>query len=92
MFKDTLNFQCYLPLAHIMEFMCHLFMAAMGCPVGYGTPFTLFDGTPGLTNDSKGDLTLIKPEMMIGVPLMLDRIRKLVENKIKVSEQSCTQL
>jgi len=70
---------CYLPLAHIMENYSSFAFLATGRPFAFGSPSTLLGSSPGLMPGSKCDCVVVKPKVMIGVPLMFDRIRKTIE-------------
>ena len=81
-FSSNAQYICYLPLAHIMEnYASHTFLL-MGQGVAFGSPFTLLDSSPGLMKGSLCDAVVIKPEVMVGVPLMFDRVRKTVESVV----------
>lgn len=79
---DT-TYASYLPLAHILECCAQMIILSLGSKVGFATATTLVDGSPGLAPGCVGDLSLLRPEVMVGVPLILDRMRKQVESKIK---------
>ncbi|OQR78922.1 long-chain-fatty-acid--CoA ligase 4-like [Tropilaelaps mercedesae] len=68
----------YLPLAHIFELCCEMVSIALGVRIGYASPLTLTDKSTGVKTGSKGDATLLRPTVMVSVPLILDRIRKSV--------------
>ncbi|XP_054165774.1 long-chain-fatty-acid--CoA ligase 4-like [Oppia nitens] len=68
-----------LPMAHILEMSAQLFFISNGLSVGYASVNTLTDRSPGLKRGIKGDLTLLKPTIMTSVPLILDRMRKIIE-------------
>ncbi|CAD5121757.1 DgyrCDS10234 [Dimorphilus gyrociliatus] len=68
----------YLPLAHILELTCEISLIAYGASLGFGSPLTLTDKSPKIKSGSKGDLAALRPTLMAGVPLVLDRLFKLV--------------
>lgn len=68
----------YLPLAHAFEISGEHFFFVMGVPVAYSSPHTLTDKSTAVMSGCKGDATVLQPTIMIAVPLMLDRIRKTV--------------
>ncbi|CAG2163056.1 unnamed protein product [Oppiella nova] len=72
----------YLPMAHIMEMSAQLFFISNGLSVGFATIQTLTDKSTGLKKGMKGDLTLLKPTIMTAVPLILDRIRRVIEDTV----------
>lgn len=72
----------YLPLAHIFELCCSLYAFAKRARIGYATPLTLLSTSPGLGKKSICDIEVLKPHMMIGVPLVLDRSRKGIDAQL----------
>lgn len=73
----------YLPLAHIFEFCIESVMLYHGVKYGFATPHTLTDKSPGLLAGQIGDLSQLKPTVMIIVPLILDRIVQGVKQALK---------
>ena len=73
----------YLPLAHIFEFTSDLVMFFNGIPIGFSSAFTLTDESPGIFPGQKGDLSLLKPTIFITVPLVLERLKKAISDKIE---------
>jgi long-chain acyl-CoA synthetase len=73
----------YLPLAHIMELMCENACLACGVPVGYSSPLTLSDQSSKIKRGSKGDVSVLKPTFMVAVPMIMERMRTAVMDKIK---------
>ncbi|XP_071041001.1 long-chain-fatty-acid--CoA ligase 4 isoform X2 [Parasteatoda tepidariorum] len=73
----------YLPLAHTFEITTECYFFVVGVPVGYSSPITLTDKSTGIMPGCKGDASLLKPTIMIAVPLMCDRIRKGVMEVMK---------
>ena len=57
-------------------------MFSVGIRIGYSTPNTLTDMGTAIRQGDKGDATLLKPTFMAAVPLVLDRIRKGIYDKI----------
>lgn len=82
----------YLPLAHIFEFCIESVMLYHGLKFGFSTPHTLTDKSPGLLQGQSGDLTLLKPTVMIIVPLILDRIVQGVKQALKAQSYFKEQL
>ncbi|KAK8778944.1 hypothetical protein V5799_019704 [Amblyomma americanum] len=72
--EDT--YAAYLPLAHMFELSFELVVLCVGARIGYSTPLTLTDESGAVASGCPGDATLLKPTMMICVPLVADRIRK----------------
>ncbi|XP_023240362.1 long-chain-fatty-acid--CoA ligase 4-like [Centruroides sculpturatus] len=74
--KEDDFFLAYLPMAHIYEQLAENFCLVNKIPIGYSSSLTLTDKSPGLKAGCKGDISLIRPTLLPAVPLMLDRIRK----------------
>ena len=72
----------FLPLAHILEFIAENTIFCAGIKIGYGSPFTMTDLSTGIIKGQPGDLTLLKPTVIPGVPLVLERIRKTIFEKL----------
>ena len=72
----------YLPLAHNLEFTSETLQFAIGSAIGFSSPHTLTDFSPQVKTDCLGDLKLVKPGAIAGVPIIFDRIRKSIEDKI----------
>ena len=66
----------YLPLAHIFEITQEIIVLSLGIKVGYSTPATLTDSSPGIISGNLGDINVLKPTVMAAVPIILDRICK----------------
>ena len=77
------TYVAYLPMAHILEASVQMFLFAGGVKIGYATPFTLNESAPGLAEGEVCDLKLLKPTVMTCVPLVLDRFRKEMYNKLR---------
>ena len=58
------------------------FFISNGLSVGFATIHTLTDTSTGLTKGVKADLTLLKPTIMTAVPLILDRIRRVIQDTV----------
>ncbi|KAI9254564.1 hypothetical protein BDA99DRAFT_161013 [Phascolomyces articulosus] len=68
----------FLPLAHVLEFIIEFIMVTVGIPIGYATARTLMPGSVAGKNGQgkgKGDLELLSPTIMVGVPAIWERIR-----------------
>lgn len=78
---DSCNSHTYygfLPLAHSLEMIAELVFFGSGVKIGYGSTFTMIDRASAIMKGQKGDFTLLKPTIIAGVPLILDRIRKTI--------------
>nr|XP_046917028.1 LOW QUALITY PROTEIN: long chain acyl-CoA synthetase 9, chloroplastic-like [Dermatophagoides farinae] len=73
----------YLPMAHVLELTLEVFFCVGGVRLGYASPFTLTDSAPGLARGQKPDIKLLRPTVMTTVPLVLDRIIKEVNDKLR---------
>ena len=78
-YSSKSRYICFLPLAHIMEHYASLAILIKGCGLAIGSPYTLLASSPGLKSNSLCDAVVVQPEVMVGVPLMFDRVRKTVE-------------
>ena len=56
---------------------------ASGISIGYSSPFTLTDRSSKIKEGHQGDLSVLKPTIMITVPLVLEQIFKNVQEKLK---------
>ncbi|GBG65673.1 hypothetical protein CBR_g51973 [Chara braunii] len=72
----------FLPLAHIFALIAELTMILEGVSVGYGSPLTLSDSSSKIKKGTSGDLTALKPTLMIVVPTILDRIYDAVKKQV----------
>jgi long-chain acyl-CoA synthetase len=59
------RFLCFLPLAHILEFVYELCAIHWGGTIGYGSPRTLVDDS---VRNSKGDIQEFKPTILVAYP------------------------
>ncbi|TVU11007.1 hypothetical protein EJB05_44565 [Eragrostis curvula] len=72
----------YLPLAHVFELAAETVMLASGAAIGYGSALTMTDTSNKIKKGTKGDVSVLKPTLMISVPAILDRIRDAVFKKV----------
>lgn len=73
----------YLPLAHVLELAGEFFFLSLGMAIGYGSPLTMTDKSTGIKKGCPGDMTLLKPTIVTGVPLVLDRMTKGINEEIE---------
>lgn len=78
-------YYAFLPLAHTFELIAEMVFFGGGIAIGYGSATTMVDEAPGLKKAVPGDLKLLRPTVMCSVPLVLDRIRKKVEDRFASS-------
>ncbi|KAL9644312.1 hypothetical protein ABK040_005773 [Willaertia magna] len=71
----------YLPLAHILEMAAEHVVLKRGGRIGYANPKTLTDKGAR----PKGDLEVIAPGVLVGVPRVFDTIKKGALEKLKKS-------
>ena len=57
-------------------------MLASGTAIGYGSVLTMTDTSNKIKKGTKGDVSVLKPTLMISVPAILDRIRDAVFKKV----------
>ncbi|AES59833.1 putative long-chain-fatty-acid--CoA ligase [Medicago truncatula] len=81
--KDV--YLAYLPMAHILELAGENLMAAVGIPIGYGSPLTLTDTSSKIKKGTKGDATVLMPTLLAAVPAILDRVRDGVFKKVNAT-------
>lgn len=79
---DSQVYVAYLPMAHIFEMIITQSTFATGIEFGFGSPFTFLRGSPGLAEGTVSDAEVMRPTFIIAVPLMLDRIRKTIEEQV----------
>ncbi|KAF1744443.1 hypothetical protein MXB_5596 [Myxobolus squamalis] len=58
-------------------------MIGFGKTIGFATPRTLFDTSDMIITGTKGDLAVLKPNIIITVPLLLERIKNKVIEKVQ---------
>ncbi|XP_032685154.1 long-chain-fatty-acid--CoA ligase 3 isoform X2 [Odontomachus brunneus] len=75
----------FLPLAHVFELLAESVCLLTGVSIGYSTPLTLIDSSSKIQKGSKGDASVLRPTCLTAVPLILDRISKGINEKVKKS-------
>ena len=81
--NQEVKYIAYLPLAHIFEFLVQHIMFISGVEIGYSSPNTLIETGTAIRKGDKGDMNALNPSIMIAVPLILDRIKKGINNKMR---------
>ena len=89
---DNHIYYAYLPLAHTLEMIAEMAMFSAGIHIGYGSPYTITDNGTAIIKGQKGDLRVLKPTIMAGVPLILDRIRKTITDRFEGKDPFWKQL
>ena len=74
----------YLPLAHVLELASEIGVLLKGVAVGYSSASTLTDNSTAVKTGEIGDLRILKPTVMASVPVVLERLKKAVEEKVAV--------
>lgn len=77
------TYMSYLPLAHVLALVAEFFFLAHGSFIGYSSPHTISDESTAIKRGQRGDAILLKPTFLASVPLVLDRIRKGIVQKIE---------
>lgn len=77
------TYMSYLPLAHVLALVAEFFFLAHGTLIGYSSPHTISDESTGVKKGQRGDAVILKPSVIAAVPLVLDRIRKGIVQKIE---------
>uniref|UniRef100_A0A131Y9J6 long-chain-fatty-acid--CoA ligase n=1 Tax=Rhipicephalus appendiculatus TaxID=34631 RepID=A0A131Y9J6_RHIAP len=75
----------YLPLAHMLELAAEILLIGAGARIGYSSPFTITDNASAVAKGCRGDVTLLQPTVFACVPLIVDRLRKGV-NEVAASK------
>ncbi|XP_037575027.1 long-chain-fatty-acid--CoA ligase 4 [Dermacentor silvarum] len=75
----------YLPLAHMLELAAETLLFGAGARIGYSSPLTITDNSSAVAKGCRGDVTLLQPTVFVCVPLIVDRLRKGV-NEIAASK------
>ncbi|XP_076763452.1 acyl-CoA synthetase long-chain [Xylocopa sonorina] len=75
----------FLPLAHVYELLAESVCLLTGVPIGYSSPLTMIDSSSKIQRGSKGDASVLHPTCLTAVPLILDRISKGINEKVKRS-------
>jgi len=73
-------FLCFLPLAHILEFVYELCAILWGGTIGYATVKTL---TEASTRNCKGDIKEFRPTVLVGIPAVWESIRKGIIGRVQ---------
>lgn len=74
-----------LPLAHVYELLAESAALLIGIPIGYSTALTLLDTMPKVKTGTLGDARQLCPSAMTAVPLILDRVRKGIMDKVALN-------
>ena len=80
---DNDVYMAYLPLAHVMELIAESLALLYGVPIGYSSPLTMTDKSTKIKQGQQGDATVLRPSIIISVPLVLERIHKALQDKIE---------
>lgn len=80
---DTDRYLGYLPLGHVLELSAECIFMRNGSTIAYSSPMTLTSQSPLIKKGAKGDAELFKPTIMAAVPLVLDRLKSAIHQKVK---------
>ncbi|XP_014219278.1 long-chain-fatty-acid--CoA ligase 4 isoform X2 [Copidosoma floridanum] len=83
--RDDDVFMGFLPLAHVFELLSESVCLLNGVPIGYSSPLTMIDSSSKIQKGCKGDASVLHPTCLTAVPLILDRISKGINEKVKKS-------
>lgn len=72
----------YLPLSSSFEFVMENVLIMTGIGIAYSSPSTLTDLSPTLKDGTVGDINIIEPSSLLGVPLILDRLKKGINEQV----------
>uniref|UniRef100_A0A0N4Z6F0 long-chain-fatty-acid--CoA ligase n=1 Tax=Parastrongyloides trichosuri TaxID=131310 RepID=A0A0N4Z6F0_PARTI len=72
----------YLPLSHIMELIGEMYNISVGARLAFSSPLTLVTNGPKLKPGVLGDLVVSKPHFLPLVPMIMNRIKKAVDEKL----------
>ncbi|XP_065172166.1 LOW QUALITY PROTEIN: long-chain-fatty-acid--CoA ligase 4-like [Atheta coriaria] len=72
----------FLPLAHVFELLVESVCLCAGVSIGYSSALTMVDSSSKIKKGTKGDASVLCPTVMTGVPLILDRISKNIQEKV----------
>ncbi|XP_071749202.1 LOW QUALITY PROTEIN: long-chain-fatty-acid--CoA ligase 4-like [Lepeophtheirus salmonis] len=78
---DKESYIGYLPLAHIFELSVEIALFGKGIPIGFSGPNTLMNSGSMVKEGQLGDICELKPTYMAVVPLIADRIYKIIIQK-----------
>jgi long-chain acyl-CoA synthetase len=65
--------------------MCESISFLSGIPIGYSSPLTMTDNSSKVKRGCKGDCSVLRPTIMVTVPLILERIYKGINEKVSES-------
>ena len=83
LFKKDDVYIGYLPLAHSFELAVEMLCISYGISIGYRHPLTLTNKSSGIKQGTEGDVVALKPHALVAVPLVLDNIRKGINDEMK---------
>ena len=75
-------FAGYLPMAHLFGYIMNLGMFISDSQIAFCSPLTLLDSSSAHIPGQVGDIKLIRPEFLVAVPLVLERILKEIYRKL----------
>ncbi len=82
-FRSKDRYIAYLPLAHVLELLAETSCLLYGIKIGYSSAQTLTNKSTKVRAGCKGDANLLRPTLMCGVPLILERIYKSIVDTMR---------
>ncbi|KAA6358521.1 MAG: long-chain acyl-CoA synthetase, partial [Streblomastix strix] len=73
-FHEDSSYYAYLPLAHVFEFIIEFAVMTIGGKIGYSS---------GDTKEIINEVAVLKPELFVGVPRVLNKIYEAFQNAIQ---------
>jgi len=90
--RDDDAYIAYLPLAHVLELLAESVMFLLGIGIGYSNPHSLTDSGTMIMKGARGDAPTLRPTIMAAVPVILDKIYKGINTKIRLGGKFKTDL
>ena len=72
----------YLPLANVVELVVETQVLISGGAIGYSSAVTLTDCSASVKSGSVGDATVLRPTIILGVPLVTERLYRSIRDDI----------
>lgn len=82
-FRSRDRYIGYLPLAHVLELLAEASVLMYGIKIGYSSAHTLTNKSTKVKAGSKGDANYLRPTLMCGVPLILERVYKSIVDTMR---------
>uniref|UniRef100_A0A0K0G452 long-chain-fatty-acid--CoA ligase n=1 Tax=Strongyloides venezuelensis TaxID=75913 RepID=A0A0K0G452_STRVS len=76
------TYMAYLPLSHIMELLAEMYCIGEGNKLAFSSPLTLVTNGPKLRPGVYGDMSVIQPKFFATVPMVINRLKKTVNEHL----------